>query len=120
MSAAAIPSGPLPLGKSRRGPNVLELIAEPSPTKVGINDQFALAARPLIVTVMGAYVAPEGTLTIRFVSVALSTGAAVAPNQTTFSAGVGLKFVPDIAIFVPITPEVGLTAVILETPEAKL
>jgi hypothetical protein len=64
------------------------------------------------VTVIGAYVAPVGTITLSEVVEAVVTTAFTAPKYTTLFAAVVLKFVPVIVTVVPMGPEVGEKEVI--------
>src|ERR1035437_875544 len=62
------------------GANVEASIAAPLPAKVGSNAATLYATRPFTVTVIGAYVAPVGTVTKRFVGLADETIARTAPK----------------------------------------
>ena len=64
-------------------------------------------------TVMGSYVAPTGTVTVKLVAVAVVTVAFVAPNFTLLFAAVVLKLVPVMVIVVPGAPLVGEKEVIV-------
>jgi hypothetical protein len=59
------------------------------------------------VTVIGAYVAPVGTVTVRDVEEAELTAALVAPKNTMSLSAVALKPTPAMVTTVPMGPEVG-------------
>ena len=58
--------------------------------------------------VIGANVAPAGTVTVRLVPVAFVTVARVAPKNTILLAAVALKPVPAMVTVVPVMPFVGI------------
>src|SRR5262249_6561657 len=62
--------GPLPHNRFRRGASKLVPISDPLPGKVGRNGAFAVPTRPETVTVIGAKVAPDGTVTNRLLELA--------------------------------------------------
>ena len=75
-------------------------------------------------TVTGSHVVPGGTRTKRVEGDDESTMAFTAPKYTTFLAGTGLKFVPEIVTLVPIGPAdgakeetLGATAIVLKSHE---
>ena len=62
-------------------------------------------------TVIAAWLAPIGTVTVKLVVLAAVTVAFVAPKKTILLAGVALKFVPVIVTAVPMGPLLGLKEV---------
>ena len=60
-----------------------------------------VALSPPTVTVIGPFVAPEGTVVITWVDVQLDTTAAVPLKLTVLLAGDVLKFVPEIVTVSP-------------------
>jgi len=82
----------------------------------GVNDTHEEAVRPPVVTVIGAYVAPRGAVTMRDVSLANVTAATTPPNRTTFDETVPLNPEPEIVIVLPGTPDNGEIDVITGTP----
>ena len=84
-------------------------------SKVGVKLLLLYASKPVVVfkTVMGAKVAPVGTVTVSCVAVAAVTVAAVAPKITMLLAGVVLKPVPVMVSVVPVAPEVGVKEVMV-------
>lgn len=71
--------------------------------------------RPPDVTVIGAYVVPVGTATVREVIDAAVTADVTAPKYTMLLAAIALKFVPVIMTDVPTGPEIGLKELIVGT-----
>jgi hypothetical protein len=92
-----------------------ELVISPPPGKVTINgaEEYAVSPVVILVTVIGAYVAPTGTVTVRDIEEAELTDAFVAPKKTTLLPAVVLKFVPVIVTVVPIEPDAGENDVIV-------
>jgi hypothetical protein len=68
------------------------------------------------VIVIGAYVAPAGTVTLSEVAEDIVTAAFTAPKKTILLLGTPLKFVPVIVTTVPTGPEVGEKVVMVGTP----
>jgi hypothetical protein len=66
-----------------------------------------------VVTVIGCYVAPEGTVTVNEVVVAADTVALTAPKKTILFAGVVLKLVPLMVTADPTAPELGAKELIV-------
>ena len=71
-----------------------------------------IAVRCPFVTVMGAYVAPGGTVTVMVVAVAEVTVARILPKNTKLPAGLVLKLLPVIVTEAPNGAESGLKDVI--------
>jgi hypothetical protein len=80
-----------------------------------MNGEFEYAVRPPVVTVIGAYDAPVGAVTVSEVELAEVTTAFTAPKYTMLSAGVVLKLEPLIVTLEPTLPEVGLNEEIVTT-----
>ena len=78
-----------------------------------------LLDRPATVTTTGPVVAPEGTVTLRLVALALVTVAAVPLKVTASDAGVVEKFAPTIVTEAPAAPEVGDRLVMLGVGVAR-
>src|ERR1019366_3295813 len=64
-SAITLDPGPLPVPRLKLGAKLLPLMPEPSPRNVGSNGWLELATNPFTDTVIGAKVAPVGTVTVR-------------------------------------------------------
>jgi hypothetical protein len=73
-------TGWLPALKVSSGPKLDALRPKPLPTKAGRNGWPLEAVRPLTVTVIGAYVAQAGTVTVKEVALAATTAAWTAPK----------------------------------------
>ena len=93
-------------------PKLLVAIFEPRPWKVGSKNALEYATKPFTVSVTGAWVAPAGTSTVRFVALALVTTPCTAPKRTLLLAATGEKPSPLMFTTMPVTPVEGLTAVI--------
>jgi hypothetical protein len=96
------------------------LRGEASPGKVGRNGCGADAVKPSTVTVIRAKYAPAGTVTASSEDEAELTAALTPPKNTTFSAGSGLKFSPEMVICEETLATPGWTVVTLGTaPRAQ-
>ena len=71
------------------------------------------AVKPFVVTVIGKYVAPDGTVTVSVVSVAVLTNAFTPPKKTMLFTVVVLKLVPVIVTTLPTFPEAGENEIIV-------
>src|ERR1039458_2823804 len=72
-SAMTLEPGPPPVARLKLGAKLLPLMLELSPLNVGSNGWLELATNPFTDTVIGANVAPVGTVTVRLVGVADDT-----------------------------------------------
>lgn len=83
--------------------------------KVGLKNWVLYAAKVVAVfsTVMGAKVAPVGTVTLKLVAVAAVTVALVAPKKTTLLTAVVLKLVPVMVTVAPTAALVGVKEVMV-------
>ena len=98
---------PLPAVKFTLGANEFATV------NVTTKGTVEYAVRLFVVTVIGEYVAPVGTVTVSDDALAAVTVAFTAPKYTILLAGVVLKFVPEIVTDMPIAPEVGLKDVMV-------
>ena len=69
-----------------------------------------------VVTVIGSYVVPKGTVTVSEVAEADETFAFIAPKKTTLLARLGLKFEPVMVTTAPIGPDWGEKELIIGCP----
>ena len=107
------PMGAEPDVKSTLLASVEASILETGVVNVGRKKGFEIAVRLLTWTVIGANIAPVGTVVVNCVAVAALTVAFVAPKKTVLFAGVVLKFVPVMVTVAPTLPEVGVKEVIV-------
>jgi hypothetical protein len=78
------------------------------PAKVGRNDWLDCAVSPCTVTLIGPYVAPAGTVTVRLEALALVTAACTPPKWTMFPAAFPEKLLPVIDMALASAPAAGL------------
>ncbi len=107
-SATAMDVGFAPTAKSALAFIEAEENTSP-PVNVGRNGSDETATPRVVesATVMGEYVAPDGTVTVSEVVVPLVTAAFAAPKKTMLFESVELKFDPRIVTCVPALPDVG-------------
>ena len=106
---------PPPVAKLKLGAKLLLERLVPPPLKVGVNIFGDAATQPSCATVIGANVAPGGTVTVSWLVLAVSTEARTAPKYTVLAAAVELKLLPVIVTRVPIDPVVGEIVVMAGT-----